>query len=614
MINQFSKKINIILYLIVILSLSVCTFLIIKAPDLLFIIQDILENKVFHRTFSLEKWADTINSLIAFPVFFVVFFEAVLFPKYSDTFKLIHILTFTVLTLLITCIASAVNSDAYMTSDMASELLLAKECYLQKSLLPRTWFYSTELRVLNTQIISAPLFIFTKNLKVIKMLTVLFCTVLLPASLYYLLNSLKVTKKWLVWLGCLLITAPFSMTMWFYVQFGNYYIPHICLAFIYTGLFINLFFNDYKSKQFKILFSIFLILSFICGVSGIRYLLYFVFPLFLTQTIYFLNTEKELSGLNFKSIFIQNKNNYYSCLSLICCIAGYLFNNLILSRIYTFSSYNTTTFTRIGDVTFSDLHSFFLRFLGYKNEVSVFTPSGIINILLYVFYVSFFIILIKELKNKVWNPQKYFIIFSLVLSIFNGFVMINTEYTERYLSLFLIFIIPLVILLFFINKNQILKYLMLFSFSVSLITSSFISQQTVFCCKDKAQEVQITDFLLKNDFHYGYGTFENANIFNYLSNDKIQMGNINHFRNENNMDQIPDTFDWDKWLTPARYYTENFGENQKVFFIVLNIEYNQTPEANIFLNGDLIYNDDKYRIYQYESNNDFIDSFKKIKD
>ena len=72
MINQFSKKINIILYLIVILSLSVCTFLIIKAPDLLFIMQNILENKVFHRTFSLEKWAETINSLIAFPVFFVV--------------------------------------------------------------------------------------------------------------------------------------------------------------------------------------------------------------------------------------------------------------------------------------------------------------------------------------------------------------------------------------------------------------------------------------------------------------------------------------------------------------------------------------------------------------
>ena len=194
--------------------------------------------------------------------------------------------------------------------------------------------------------------------------------------------------------------------------------------------------------------------------------MYFVFPLFLTQTIYFLNTEKELSGLNFKSIFIQNKNNYYSCLSLICCIAGYLFNNLILSRIYTFSSYNTTTFTRIGDVTFSDLHSFFLRFLGYKNEVSVFTPSGIINILLYVFYVSFFIILIKELK----------------------------------------------------------------------------------------------------------------------------------------------------WLTPARYYTENFGENQKVFFIVLNIEYNQTPEANIFLNGDLIYTDNKYRIYQYDSNIDFINSFTSTKD
>ena len=169
--------------------------------------------EIFHRSFSLIKWADTIKALIAFPIFAVIVIDILLFPKYSDFFKLLHVLSFLVTSIILIVIASTLNSEAFMDSDMASELLLAKECYLQKTFFPRTWFYSTEIRILNTQIISAPLFIFTKNLKIIKIITVFFCSILLPLSLFYLLSSLNITKKWLLWLGCLLTSVPFSLTM-----------------------------------------------------------------------------------------------------------------------------------------------------------------------------------------------------------------------------------------------------------------------------------------------------------------------------------------------------------------------------------------------------------------
>ena len=58
MINQFSKKINIILYSILLLAILLGSFLIVESSNLLYFIQNFLENKIFHRSFSLIKWAD----------------------------------------------------------------------------------------------------------------------------------------------------------------------------------------------------------------------------------------------------------------------------------------------------------------------------------------------------------------------------------------------------------------------------------------------------------------------------------------------------------------------------------------------------------------------------
>lgn len=611
MITTYSRKTNIILYSFFLFFLIISSLLILLAPDLILIIQNILETKVFHRSFSLEKWSSTLISLLVFPIFFVIFLDAILFPKYSDTFKIVHIITFLLVLIFLLSIAAWTKSAAFMNSDMASELLLAKECFLNKTFFPTSWYYSTELRVLNTQIISAPLFLFTNNLKVIKLLTVVICTLFLPLSMYYLLKSLKIQIKWLVWLGCLLITIPFSITMWNFVQLGNYYIPHYCTAFVYTSLFLQILFNKENIKRFNIVISVFLIISFISGLSGIRHILYFIIPLFVTQIIYSINDTNNVSKLTLKSLLIENKNNFYVLLSFVCCIVGYLFNTFVLSKIYSFASYMNTAFTSIGDVSFSDLHSFFLRFFGYQNKVSVFTPNGAVNIFLYIFYACFLIILVKEIKNKPWTNTKYFLVFFVVLSILNTFIITKTDYEERYLSLILIYIIPVVILLFYINKNTILKYLMLFCFAVSLLTSTYVTLETVICTKDENDKSGVTRFLINNKYNYGYATFWNANVFTYLTNDKIKIANLKSQKDEdeNEIKSLSNTFECEYWLTPSSYYNDDFALNEPVILITSQKEYEKTPNANLFKNGTLIYKDKYYLIYEYENNATFKNSF-----
>ena len=50
------------------------------------------------------------------------------------------------------------TSEYIFDSDASSELVLAELLSRQGSILSSDWFYSTELRVLNTQLVYAPLF------------------------------------------------------------------------------------------------------------------------------------------------------------------------------------------------------------------------------------------------------------------------------------------------------------------------------------------------------------------------------------------------------------------------------------------------------------------------
>ena len=52
---------------------------------------------------------------------------------------------------------------AYLDSDMASELALASHLAKEGALISSTWAYSTEVRVLSTQLVFTPLMVESKN-------------------------------------------------------------------------------------------------------------------------------------------------------------------------------------------------------------------------------------------------------------------------------------------------------------------------------------------------------------------------------------------------------------------------------------------------------------------
>ncbi|MCI5522953.1 MAG: hypothetical protein MR449_02330 [Spirochaetia bacterium] len=249
--NHFSKKTETVLTCVFLAVLIASGLLILYSNSLLYLIQHFLEEKVYHRTFEISKWADTIVALIAFPVTAVILCYALLFLKFSDRTKIIFISAFAVFAVFFIGLCSFTKGKEFMNSDIASEILLAKECYLKKSFWPLSWHYSTEFRLLNTQLVAAPLFFFTSNWYVVKTVSAVILSLILPVSMYFLLSKLNVRPLWLKLLCCLLSLCPTSLLSWDVIYFGNFYIPHIAMEFVYLGLFFDLAYNETPSVHNK---------------------------------------------------------------------------------------------------------------------------------------------------------------------------------------------------------------------------------------------------------------------------------------------------------------------------------------------------------------------------
>ncbi|MBP5450667.1 MAG: hypothetical protein J6Y16_00355 [Treponema sp.] len=604
--KPFTRKQNIIFLSLSIFFVILSILPILFSNNLLTVILSFLEQNIFHRSFDIGKKANTLKALIAFPIFFMIFLDSDLFIKFSTKSKITLLCFYALIFIVFSGIVTYWTAYKYVDSDLVSELLLGKECYLNKTFWPKSWYYSTEFRTINTQLITAPLFLFTSNLHLIKTISTVLLILFLPLSLFFLLNELRIQDLWIKFLGCLWIICPASKLIWDFVHFGNYYIPHICIAFCFLGLFYGLIYNNYSKKRKTVYLCLFYFLSFISGISGIRYILYFEFPLAVLyiwkQTTVFVEQKKQFT---IKSFFFENDKIKISFISLIISGIGYLANSLLLSKIYSFEDFTTRTFKIFGDIGAVRVLGDILSIFGYQNNVSVFTPGGIINILIYIFIVFFLICLVKSLKNETNEKFKEFHSFVVIMIVFNTFSIVSTQYFDRYLILPFIFVIPCIIL-FIKNKsiNIIHRTILTLSFTLITLTSSFLVYENSLCGNANQDKENISNFLKENDYHYGYASFWNANVLTYLTDGKVELA---HFSTPEEMGSY--SFNLNRWLAPERYFTDDFGNNEKIVFIVSKEEFNLEPAARIFANGKQIFDDGNYYIFEYKDNKTFKESF-----
>ena len=159
---------------------------------------------------------------------------------------------------------------AYLDSDMASELALASHLAEEGKLISGTWVYSTEVRVLSTQLIFTPLMaLFPHDWRLVRTLGCLILQGILAASAYFCGRALGADKKFSLLFAGLSISAC-SVVYAQMVTIGAYYVPHAVLTNLCVGMTARLMCMEKGGKR-AALGALLLAMCALMGASSIRY-------------------------------------------------------------------------------------------------------------------------------------------------------------------------------------------------------------------------------------------------------------------------------------------------------------------------------------------------------
>jgi len=265
-----------------------------------------------------------------------------------------------------------------LDSDASSELVFAKHLSEAGGIVSLDWHYSTELCILGTQLIFAPLFRLFSVWRHTRFFGTLILQALLLLSYWYVCKTAKLNRKAYL-LGGSLLLLPMSVAYGRIILYHVYYISYVIISFLIIALFLALL-NDIEQKENKVSFAFHfllgLILSFASGMCGIRQICITHLPIMMTLIVALLKPTKEND---------PKPTSFWLVMGLFVtwCLAffwGYIVNSR-LAEAYSFADYSQSMIelkdlSRLSETLFGFFHMF-----GYRRDVLLVSTVGILSLL-----------------------------------------------------------------------------------------------------------------------------------------------------------------------------------------------------------------------------------------
>ncbi len=251
-------------------------------------------------------------------------------------------------------------SGALVDSDDAGELILSRLLSREHSLISRNWFYSTEIRFLNTQLVFAPLFYLFKSWKAVRCVGSVVLLIIYELSAFALGRSAGLDRRSSLILSSL-SALPLSGPYFHYVMFGSYYIPHIAISFGVVALIIY-FCENGCTLRGKAALAAAALLSFSACVEGPRQILCLAAPLFISALV-----------IREKRLLVS------SCLCMLSSGLGYM-TNKALAGYYTFSHMEGGFEIAFSFDNLKTVLKSFLTSYGFRTDRSILSPFVICDL------------------------------------------------------------------------------------------------------------------------------------------------------------------------------------------------------------------------------------------
>ncbi len=462
------------------------------------------------------------------------------------------------------------NGYRFINSDDASELVLARILASQHSILTRDWFYSSELRVLNTNLVFAPMFLFFSSWSMVRASAGTIMMLLYVLSYLSIPYAWKYDTKWF-YLTAFILIMPFS-NPWQFFGLKMYYLPHVFISFVSFAL-MGIILNGRSKWISTAVLSVF---AFAAGLGGARSVEFTFVPLFLAAVM----------------ILVFDRGNRMPAISsgaaVLASGAGYIINDKVLSGIYTFHSYDNVSFIRFTFEKVEWALDSILTAFGYSIGEYFISPGGVGNALAFLMMILFLLSFIILFRNRegMSETRKYMYYFAAVTFLLNTFLMVvgqNDEYADRYIAIGMVPCIMFIDLVY----NTALKDAEWRRLAGAAVIGFFLlaganGYLDLLSVAGNGERMGYINYVKEQGYDYGYATFWNANITTEMSDGLINMTSL---------DPNADNLKVFRWLTDKRLIKD---EHEKAFLVLTK------DELDMYGGGKPVYEDEYFSVFNID--------------
>jgi len=489
----------------------------------------------------------------------------------------------------------SVHVKDLLDADMSSELVLGKLLKESGGILSHQWYYSTELRVLNTQLVYSFFFHVTNDWQTVRILGNVTLYLILLGSYFFLCKRVGIARYFPLSAAVLLL--PLSAPYFYVLLYGAYYIPRVSLTFIILGCLLPIA-GETKRKVGSIVFGLLAVpLSLALGLEGARMLVVLFMPLAAlvgAETLVRLFLRRGQPWQEHLHALRQDKFLPYFGLSFFACLAAvaeYFINRYLLISIYPFEPY--------GGMTIKMTLGTIKRTVFYQlNLIGNSTWTTILSLAIWLFIAALFVWYIVR-KGEKSLPKLRFIwlnILSWASYTLFGCIVSFGQTVWHMVPVAVLFIPGVAIVLSELPMKPVLRRVIAVGLSACFLFlgilgySMFARWTNRDAVRTSEAYTQMTDVLLKNGYRNGYATFWSANNLTELSDGAIDMWCVKEF-DKDTIDN-PDIY---QWLQDKSHDTER--PSGKIFVVWTMDEFAQYGKQEFPYLGEIVFQDDTFVVF-----------------
>lgn len=495
----------------------------------------------------------------------------------------------------------AVYGDYIITSDASADLILARLLNRDGGFLSKSFIYSTELIVLDTQYIFKPaLALFPNDWHKARLFAHIVLMAIYLGTMIGLVKASKLGPKAL-W-GVAFCAFPIGFHYTVNMSWSMFYTVNAAISFI---MLIVLMIALHSKKDKVLLFSILLFcVSFLSGVRTLRTIVQVNVPLILTALIILACRKfKKVFKLSDSRVRDYDKNlTVYSFVMFFGACSGYLFNELYFSKKYIYNQYSSIVgFLKFSISRMLDSLSDLIACFGWHSDVIILSPEGIssaLGLVLGALVLLSIVLLFFRFSDRLSDEEYLLVLFTLVAVVLSCFAISHTTVCLPYhwvpIMPFCYLCLGIAIQHLSAEFQALRRSLYgmlvgLFAFMVSL-NWLLIPLATSDDFRDRQDLIAVVNELENRGYTQGMGTFWNNNVVTELTDGRVEMWAIKNI----------ETMEYYGWLQEISHTKLPEGQ---VFLILSGKEYEMLSDD---VKPYVIFENDSYCALGFDEDDDYV--------